>query len=129
MNAEHYVDKLDSPMKEIARELRKIIINYSSDLNEAIKWNVPTYSINNKNICSIMAHKAHVNFQIFRGAHIKDVRELQGTGKDMRHIKFMNIGDVKRTDVEKYLGQAIGLDLKSRAPQHNALGLKAVSRL
>jgi len=109
MSAQEYIDKLDSPLKEIVKELRKIVTNHSSDINEEMKWNVPTYSIN-KNICSIMAHKKHVNFQIFRGAHIKDVQELEGTGKEMRHLKFFTLNEVEETKVEKYLEQAIELD-------------------
>ncbi|MEE9338312.1 MAG: DUF1801 domain-containing protein [Methylococcaceae bacterium] len=107
MNAEQYIGKLDSPLKEIVKELRKIVTNHSSDIKEEMKWNVPTYSIN-KNICSIMAHKKHVNFQIFRGAHIKDAEELEGTGKDMRHLKFSTLGEVEEAKMEKYLKQAIG---------------------
>ena len=109
MTAEQYVGKLDSPLKEIVKELRKIVMNHSSDIKEEMKWNVPTYSIN-KNICSIMAHKKHVNFQIFRGAHIKDAKELEGTGKDMRHLKFSTLGEVEEAKMEKYLKQAIELD-------------------
>lgn len=109
MNMEEYVDKLDSPLKEIVNELQKIITNHSPDIKEEIKWNVPTYSIN-KNIFSIIAHKKHVNFQIFRGAHIKDAQELEGTGKDMRHLKFSTLGEVEEAKVEKYLKQAIELD-------------------
>lgn len=109
MNAEEYVDKLDSPLKEIVQVLRRIVTNHSSDIKEEIKWNVPTYSIH-RNICSIMAHKKHVSFQIFRGAHIKDSQELEGTGKDMRHLKFCTLGEVEETKVKKYLTQAIELD-------------------
>jgi len=109
MTAEEYVDKVDSPLKEIVKELRKIITNHSTDFKEEMKWNVPTYSIN-KNICSIMAHNKHVNFQIFRGAHIKGAQELEGTGKDMRHLKLSTLGEVDKTKVEKYLKQAIELD-------------------
>ncbi len=109
MNAEGYFDKLDSPLNDIVKELRKIVMNQSSAFKEEMKWNVPTYSIN-KNICSIMAHKKHVNFQIFRGAHIKDAEELEGTGKDMRHLKFSTLGEIEEAKMEKYLKQAIELD-------------------
>lgn len=59
---------------------------------------------------SIMAHKKHVNFQIFQGAHIKDAKRLVGTGKDMRHLKFSTLKEVTAADVEKYLKQAVELD-------------------
>jgi hypothetical protein len=55
----------------------------------------------------IMAHSKHVNFQIFQGAHIKDAEELEGTGKDMRHLKFTALDEI---NVEKYLEQAVELD-------------------
>jgi len=109
MNTEEYIEKLNSPLKEVVKILRKIVTNYSSDIKEEIKWSVPTYSIN-KNICSIVAHKKHVNFQIFRGAHIKDSQKLEGTGKDMRHLKLSTVGEVEEANVEKYLKQAVELD-------------------
>jgi len=109
MNAEEIIDELDSPMKEISRELRRIVKAISPELKEDVKWNVPTYS-KNKNICSIMAHKKHVNFQIFRGAHIKDAQKLEGTGRDMRHLTFSALGEVDGAVVAKYLKQAVELD-------------------
>lgn len=109
MNADEYFERLDSPMKEISNELRRIITSFSSELKEVMKWKVPTYSIK-KNICSIMAHKEYVNFQFMQGAHLKDAQELEGTGKDMRHMKFFSPDEVEPEKVEKFLTQAIELD-------------------
>lgn len=109
MSVEEYIQKLDSPMKEIAMELRRIVTEYSDELKEEIKWKVPTYS-KNKNICSIMAHKKHVNFQIMQGAHIDDAEELEGTGLDMRHMKFSALDDIDVVKVENYLQRAVDLD-------------------
>jgi len=109
MNANDYVDKIDAPLKQIVEKLREAILGTSKDLKEEMKWNVPTYSIN-KDICSIMAHKKHVNLQIFQGKKIKDANQLEGTGKAMRHIKYKQLSDVKVAEVKKYLNQAIELD-------------------
>ena len=109
MKTDDYFDKLDSPMQEISKELRKIVLAISPNIKEDIKWNVPTYSIN-KNICAIMAHKKHVNLQIFKGAHIKDVQKLEGIGKDKRHLKFSVIEDINQTEVDNFLKQATELD-------------------
>jgi len=109
MSVDKYIEKLDSPVKEIVIELRAIVCKSSKHLQEAIKWNVPTYSINS-NICSIMAHKTHVNLQIFHGAHIQDVDLLEGTGNDMRHIKFSTIEDIDNEQIKKILAQATALD-------------------
>jgi len=109
MNTDEYVKKLESPVKEIVVELRAIVTGYSASLKETIKWNVPTYSINS-NICSIMAHQNHVNLQIFHGAHIVDAGKLAGTGKDMRHLKFVAKEDISTALIKSILSQAIELD-------------------
>jgi hypothetical protein len=109
MNADEYFERLDSPMKEISLKLRAIITAHCSELKEEVKWSVPTYSIN-KNICSIMPHKKHVNLQLMQGAHLKDAQKLEGTGKDMRHMKFFSLGEVEREKIEWYLKQAIELE-------------------
>lgn len=109
MKVDEYIDGLKSPMKEISKELRRIVIALPFELKEEIKWGVPTYTMK-KNICSIMAHKNHVNFQIMQRAHLEDAHKLEGAGKDMRHLKFSTIREVKESAVEKYLKQAINLD-------------------
>jgi hypothetical protein len=109
MNADEYFDRLASPMQEIANELRRVVLAFTSVLKEDVKWNVPTYCAK-KNVCSIMVHKNHVNFQLFQGAHIKDAQNLEGSGKDMRHLKFTAMDEVAKVDVEKFLKQALELD-------------------
>ena len=109
MSVEKHIEQLDSPMKEIVVALRKVVTKYSDELNEAIKWQVPTYS-RNKNVCSIIAHKRHVNFQIMHGAHIDDENALEGTGVSMRHMKFSTIDEIDVDQVEKYLKRAIEFD-------------------
>ena len=104
-----YIESVDPSLRVIVEILRKTIRETSIEFREEIKWNVPTYSIN-KNICSIMAHKGHVNLQVFQGAKIKDANKLDGTGKEMRHITFTKLGKVKVAEIRKYLKQAIALD-------------------
>ena len=86
MNSDDYILRLEPPLRELCSQLQSIVVGVLPEVQKAIKWGVPTYSLNN-NICSIMAHKKHVNLQLFQGAHIKDAHELAGTGKNMRHLK------------------------------------------
>lgn len=104
-----YIQQLDSPLKEVAEKLRTIINASSPDFVEQLKWNVPTYSLN-KNICSIMAHKHHVNLQIMQGALLEDSDLLDGTGRGMRHIKFSNVDEIDTDLISNLLKQAIKLD-------------------
>ncbi len=104
-----YIESVDDNLKPIVIKLRGIIKSISEELREEIKWNVPTYSIN-KNICSIMAHKKHVNLQIFRGTEVKNSEILEGTGKAMRHLKYKKLDDVKTNIVKEIVKQAITVD-------------------
>ncbi len=107
-----YIAAIDEKLQPIVVILRATVTSAASVLKEDIKWNVPTYSLN-KNICSIMAHKNHVNLQICHGAHIADADILEGTGKDMRHLKFEKLADVNAGVVKKIINQAIEIDKQS----------------
>jgi len=109
MTTDEYINNLEKPLSTIVIKLRKSIQDVSPDITEAIKWSVPVYSLN-KNICSIIAHKRHVNLQIFNGAHLRSANKMQGTGKDMRHIKFVSEAEIKPAEIRKILKEAIAAD-------------------
>ena len=108
-DVDEYLNGLETSLREIAEKLRQTVVATSKELKEEIRWSVPTYSIN-KDICSIMAHKNHVNLQIFQGAKIMDFDLLEGSGKRMRHLKFKELNDVNVTKIKRCLKQAIELD-------------------
>ena len=109
MHVDEYLQQLQPPVREIATELCTLIRQHPRQLKEAIKWKVPVFS-DRRNVCSVIAHTSHVNLQFFHGAHIADSGALEGTGKDMRHVKFTNVKDIRREAVFRYLDQAIALD-------------------
>ena len=69
-------------------EIREAILAAAPQMDEQIKWGMPVYSCNGKNLCSIAMHRDHYNVEFFIGRHLNDPKRLlQGTGKTMRHIK------------------------------------------
>ncbi len=109
-NFESYIKAVKNDnLKPIVLKLRELIKECSKEIKEELKWNVPTYSIN-KNICSIMAHKHHVNFQIFQGANLKGSELLYGTGKNMRHLRYESIEQVDLKIAKNIIEQAINED-------------------
>lgn len=104
-----HIESVPGRLKPIVIKLRESIVDTSEAFTEEMKWNVPTYSIN-KGVCAIMAHKDHVNLQIFRGADLKDAKILDGTGKKMRHLRYDSLTDVDVSIVKKILKQAISVD-------------------
>ncbi len=82
-----YIQNSNHP--RILVELRDILKRYST-LNEEFKWNMPVYTINDKDICYIKDTKKGVNVGFTKAQQLNDVaRLLEGTGKDMRHIKLL----------------------------------------
>ncbi len=109
MNTDLYISQLAPPVRDITQALCRIIRESPGGLTEQIKWSVPVFS-NNRNICSVIAHTSHVNLQFFQGAHIAAAMDLEGTGRDMRHLKFRKIEDIQEQAIVRYLQQAIEYD-------------------
>jgi len=58
-------------------------------------------------ICYIGVIKDHVNLGFIRGSELADPqRILEGTGKQMRHIKIRNMSDLLRPAIRAYLQEA-----------------------
>jgi hypothetical protein len=97
---EEYIEKQNSPQKEICQKLRKIILNTFPDIKEEMKYGVPYYG----NKYYIVALKTHVNL----GFSIKDLTEkeislLEGSGKTVRHLKVNSFDDIDEEEILKLL--------------------------
>jgi len=58
-------------------------------------------------ICYIGIIKDHVNLGFIRGSELRDPqRILEGTGKQMRHIKISNMSDLLRPSIRAYVQEA-----------------------
>jgi Domain of unknown function (DU1801) len=58
-------------------------------------------------ICYVGVIKDHVNLGFIRGRELADPqRILEGTGKQMRHIKIRNMSDLERPAIRAYLQEA-----------------------
>ena len=58
-------------------------------------------------ICYIGVMKNHINLGFLRGTELSDPqRILEGTGKQMRHIKIRNMSDLFRPAIRTYLQEA-----------------------
>lgn len=108
MSVDDYIEQLSPDLQRIVVQLRQIITASHTDITEAIKWRAPVYTINTP-IAAIIAHRRHVNLQLFRGADIS-AAPLQGTGKLMRHLRFTDHKQIDSRMLERVLQQAIKLD-------------------
>ena len=82
---DEYIEKQQSPQKEICQELRRIIFETFPDIEEEMKWGVPSYD-NGKYY--FVALKTHVNLGFsLKGLSKEEIALFEGSGKTMKHIK------------------------------------------
>ena len=92
---DQYIEKFDGEKKAILKSLRTIILKTFPKLKEEMKMGVPWYG----GYFYLVALKKHVNMGFAFGGLLKThEKELEGSGKYMRHIK---IHSLKEIDEEK----------------------------
>ena len=112
-----------SQVKEIAKQLRKLIIDFYPEVVE-VPWpkqKIIGYGVGPKKMseqfCYIGAHREHVNLGFYYGAELSDLKGLlEGTGKKLRHIEVREVEEVDQPDL-RHIVQA------SLEERKNALGV------
>ena len=88
---DQYIRKFDGERGAILKRLRSIILRTFPDLEEEMKMGVPWYG----GSFYLVALKDHVNMGFCYGGSLKKhQKELEGSGKYMRHIKFHSLQEV-----------------------------------
>ncbi|NIR52333.1 DUF1801 domain-containing protein [candidate division KSB1 bacterium] len=95
---DEYINQKDEPMRNWLQELRAMIHEAISGVQEDIKWGQPVF-FNPRNICYLYAKRDYVGLGFYDGSKLED-RDglLEGQGKKLRHIKIRS-----RTDIRKEL--------------------------
>ena len=108
-----YIEKQESPQKEIIRKLRRIFLKTLPNCKEKMTWGVVVFGEDKFYIAS-MKNRVHVGFAI-TGLSKEEIKLFEGNGKTMMHIKIHSLDDID----EKKLVQLINMvDKKSTCIQH-----------
>ncbi len=84
-----YIEKLETPQKEICQKLRKIILDTFPNIKEGMKWGVPVF---NDGIFYIVALKDHVNLGFStKGLDKEELSLFDGGGKTTKHIEIESL--------------------------------------
>lgn len=114
VDVDEYLSKYPDEMAELALELRKFLLETEPDLNEVIKWNNLFYELNGP-VCAILIHKAHINLEFPRGRELADAGyPLEGTGKNMRHLKIKNHDDIHVHGLLEIIKKAIEINYRNQ---------------
>lgn len=104
-----FIEK-QSHWKEALVHLRKLLLE--TDLAETIKWRIPVYTINQKNVVGLSAFKAYVGLWFFQGSFLSDpnnalVNAQDGKTKGMRQLRFSSLEDIDDELIRLYIAEAI----------------------
>ena len=106
-NADGWFAALDDSIAPVAEDLRALIRRAVPNATECIKWGTPNYETDGL-ICAIRAGKGFVPLQFGPiGTSLEDPDGLlEGTGKDMRHVKIRLKTDLKKQLFTSWIKQA-----------------------
>lgn len=96
--------------RPLLEKLRSILL--STELEEKMKWGIPTYCWKNKNIAGIGAFKSYAGLWFFNGSFLKDPNDVlinaqKGKTKGMRQWRFRSIEEINENLVLQYIVEAI----------------------
>lgn len=110
-SVESYIDGLENWQEESIK-LRKILV--STGATETLKWSMPVYVANGKNVFGIFSSKKYFGIWFYQGALLADhdqvlINAQQGKTQAMRQWRFTSIKEIKVRQIKSYLIEAIGL--------------------
>ncbi len=106
---DEYIDK-HANFSSTLTEIRTIFL--TTELTETIKWGMPTYTLNNKNIVGFGSFKSHCGIWFFQGGLLKDTKKVlqnaqEGKTQTMRQWRFTANDIVNNKLVLQYINEAI----------------------
>ncbi|MEC8979464.1 MAG: DUF1801 domain-containing protein [Candidatus Thermoplasmatota archaeon] len=101
---EDWIKRAPENLIPVLHRLRNDIQNLPITLEERVKWSQPCYGIDKKNAFNLDWHASYATLQLWVGAHLPDPAEIvEGTGKDLRHVKINSIGFENWNEVEQLM--------------------------
>lgn len=106
-DAQEWFDAAPESQRPILETLRRLILSATSHIAEEVKWSRPCYSTSRGLFCYLHRTKSHVTIGFQQGASLKDPKNLlDGTGKEMRHVKIVASNGLDQPAVLKLIQQA-----------------------
>ena len=107
------VDEFFATTKHYVQELKRLrSLVDQTELVESIKWGMPVYTINGKNVVGLGAHKSYFGLWFYNGAFLSDpsnvlINAQEGKTKGMRQLRFQSEEEIDDSIVMQLLLEAI----------------------
>lgn len=107
-----YLANLTDAQRSVIEEMKRLVLETIPGVEERMAWSAPWYYLDGKPVVWFATASKHVNFGFAFGAHLKSDL-LEGTGKNMRHVKIKNMDDLQEKEKElvKLLKEAATVEI------------------
>jgi hypothetical protein len=118
-----YLRDENPKLQSVVRGLRKFVKATVPGVKETVNaWGIPTFERKDP-FCFYMAGKNHVTLGFHFGTSLDDPEGLlEGTGKNLRHVKLREAEDLRRKGLRKLV--QVAARLKGKAPMPGTSGQK-----
>ncbi len=102
-NVTEYINQAPDQQKKIMEIVRQLIHENAGQVQEEFKWSRPVFR-NEKDFAYLKTAKAYVTLGFFNFQKLDDPGNLlEGTGKDMRHIKLKSVDSIDKDLLKKWI--------------------------
>jgi hypothetical protein len=103
-----YLAEQPAEKRVLLEKLRSLVEKGIPDAEASIKWGVPIYQLNGRNVCALASFKDHVAINFFAppSVLIDPGKKLEGAGKSSRLLKVRNTADIDSASILRWLKAA-----------------------
>jgi hypothetical protein len=102
-----YITQAPREQKNIMETIRSLVHETIAGTTEEFKWSRPVFSAG-KDFAYLKTAKAYVTLGFFAFEKLSDPDQLlEGTGKDMRHIKIKKADQINRDLLVQWFRQSV----------------------
>jgi hypothetical protein len=109
-----YIRAKTPTLQPVAVGLRALIKKAAPELTEGVNsWGLPMFDSHGP-FGYFMIGKSHVTFGLYEGTSLDDPEKLlEGTGKNLRHVKLRRVEDLNRPGLRKLVNSAVRLNRRN----------------
>ncbi len=114
-------------LRKVVRGLKNLVKATVPGIRETVNaWGIPTFEAEDP-FCFYMVGKNHVTFGFHYGTSLEDPQGLlEGTGKNIRHLKLRSLEDLEQKGVKQLVQTAARL--KGKPPMRGMSGKSKAAR-
>jgi len=108
-SVESYFAQQPPDKRALLTKLRALVEKGAPDAVPSIKWGVPIYARNGRNICALATFKDHIGLNFFAppSAFVDPKKKLEGEGKTSRMLKVRSAADIDAPSITRWLKAAV----------------------